>query len=248
MKKITLLTLLIMVCLEGFCQILNPKKDLKNTIRINLTSPMLFGEKFNAIGYERVLNEKRSFSINLGRFTLPELRRVNTDNIPGLGPRTLKERGFHIVGDYRFYLQKENRHNAPRGVYIGPYATFNTLNREIQWPFETETANNVIDFDLRLNTAIVGFQLGYQFIFWKRFTLDLVLAGPGLGRYDLRNTLKSDLSPEDRQALFDDLYEAISGRFPGFEHVVNPDELRRTGGFKTSTFGFRYVANFGVRF
>jgi len=248
MKKIALFTLLIMVCLEGFCQILHPKKDLKNTIRVNLTSPMLFGDRFMALGYERVLNEKSSFSINAGRFSLPELRRINTDKIEILDNRTLKESGFHIVGDYRFYLLKENKHKAPRGVYIGPYAMYNYLSRDVRWNILMEESENTVDFNLRLNNTIIGFQLGYQFVFGKRFSLDLILLGPGYGRYDLKTKIKTDLDPTTQEAFFDALNDAISGRIPGFERVIEPGEIKRTGGFKNSTFGYRYVANFGFRF
>ncbi len=30
--------------------------------------------------------------------------------------------GFMFGGEYRFYLKKENKYPAPRGVFIGPYA------------------------------------------------------------------------------------------------------------------------------
>jgi hypothetical protein len=248
MKTIILFAVLFMVFLEGFSQDTIPKRDYKNTVRINLTSPMLFGERFIALGYERTIKDNQSFSVNIGRFTLPELSRVNTEEIDVLESRNVKETGFHIVGDYRFYLQKENRHKAPRGIYIGPYATYNYLNREVQWPIQGETSVNNIEFNLKLNNAIIGFQLGYQFIFKERFTLDLVLAGPGYGWYKLKTGLETDLSPEDQEAFFDALNEAIKGRIPGFEHVIEPGEIQRTGGFNTTNFGYRYVANFGFRF
>ncbi|MFD2200253.1 hypothetical protein [Shivajiella indica] len=248
MKTISLFPLLFLVLFGVYGQDSIPKKDLKNTVRLNMSSPLLFGDRFLALGYERVLNEKRSFSINVGRFSLPELRRINTEEFEVLDNRTVKESGFHIVGDYRFYLLKENKHKAPRGVYIGPYAMYNYLNRDVRWNVVYDEVTSNMDFNLRLNNTIVGFQLGYQFIFWKRFTLDLVLAGPGYGWYDLKTNIKTDLDPEQQQAFFDALNEAISGRVPGFEGIIEPGEIKRTGGFKTTNFGFRYVANFGFRF
>jgi hypothetical protein len=248
MKSFSLFAVLFLVFFGVYGQDIIPKRDLKNTIRVNLTSPMLFGDRFMAFGYERVLTEKSSFSINIGRFSLPELRRINTDNIEVLDSRTLKESGFHIVGDYRFYLLKENRHTAPRGIYIGPYAMYNNLNRDVRWNINMEEAQSTVDFNMRLNNTIVGFQLGYQFVFWKRFSLDLVLLGPGYGQYDLKTTVKTDMDPETLEAFFDALNDAISGRVPGFETVINPGDIKKTGGFRTSTFGYRYVANFGFRF
>jgi hypothetical protein len=248
MKSFSLFGVLFLVFFGVYGQEPIPKRDFKNTIRVNLTSPMLFGDRFMAFGYERVLNERSSFSINVGRFSLPELRRINTDKIEVLDSRTLKESGFHIVGDYRFYLLKENRHKAPRGIYIGPYAMYNNLNRDLRWNIVYEETANTVDFNLRLNNTIVGFQLGYQFIFGRRFSLDLVLLGPGYGWYDLKTNIKTDMDPETQEAFFDALNDAISGRIPGFETVINPGDIKRTGGFRASTFGYRYVANFGFRF
>jgi hypothetical protein len=248
MKSLSLFAAIFLVFFGVYGQDTIPKREFKNTVRLNMSSPILFGDRFMALGYERVLNEKRSFSINIGRFSLPELRRINTDEIEVLDNRTLKESGFHIVGDYRFYLMKENKYKAPRGIYIGPYAMYNYLNRDVRWnAVYDETASN-LDFNLRLNNTIIGFQLGYQFIFGKRFSLDLILLGPGYGWYDLKTKLKSDLDPEAQEAFFDALNEAISGRIPGFEGIIEPGEIKRTGGFKTTNFGFRYVANFGFRF
>jgi hypothetical protein len=248
MKSFSLFAVLFLVFFGVNGQDTIPKKDFKNTIRVNITSPMLFGDRFMAFGYERVLSKKSSFSINVGRFSLPELRRINTDKIEVLDSRTLKESGFHLVGDYRFYLLKENRHNAPRGIYIGPYAMYNNLNRDVRWNINMEEAQSTVDFNMRLNNTIIGFQLGYQFVFGKRFSLDLVLLGPGYGRYDLKTTVKTDMDPETQEAFFDALNDAISGRIPGFETVINPGDIKKTGGFRTSTFGYRYVANFGFRF
>jgi hypothetical protein len=43
----------------------------KNTIKLNLTNPMIFGGKAIVIGYERVLSPNRSFSIDIGTMALP---------------------------------------------------------------------------------------------------------------------------------------------------------------------------------
>ena len=47
-------------------------KNLKNTVRINLTNPLIFGEKFNVLGYERVINDYQTASIGMGRFSFPK--------------------------------------------------------------------------------------------------------------------------------------------------------------------------------
>ena len=41
-------------------------KNFKNTIRFNLSNPLLFDWKFNIIGYERVINNRQTASISIG--------------------------------------------------------------------------------------------------------------------------------------------------------------------------------------
>ena len=47
------------------------KKVRKNIININLSNPMLISDRFRTIGYERVLRNGQSFTVNLGTFGLP---------------------------------------------------------------------------------------------------------------------------------------------------------------------------------
>ncbi len=44
--------------------------------------------------------------------------------------------------------------------------------------------------ELSLNMHLVGIQLGYQFVFWDRLTLDVVFMGPGLWFFDMKTTKK----------------------------------------------------------
>ena len=56
-------------------------KDLKNTVRINLTNPLIFGERFNVIGYERVINDYQTISVGIGRFSFPKFTLIDRDSI-----------------------------------------------------------------------------------------------------------------------------------------------------------------------
>ena len=49
------------------------EKKFKNTVRFNITNPLIFGDKSLVVGYERVLNDSKSFSINIGQSELPDL-------------------------------------------------------------------------------------------------------------------------------------------------------------------------------
>ena len=103
-------------------------RDLKNSLKINITNPMIFGDQCYWFGYERTIGHHQSFEINIGRFSFPKIIDINTDSLQEIGNET-SSRGFHISGEYRFYLSKENKYKSPHGVYIGPYASYNTYTR-----------------------------------------------------------------------------------------------------------------------
>ncbi|GEM_PF-405514 len=223
-----------------------PKKNLKNTLLINATNPLLISSQFFTVTYERVFPNNQSFTVSLGSFSIPRFISVNTDS---LGIKSNKsDKGFHFSGDYRFYLKKLNSFDAPRGVYIGPYYAYNHLQRGTTWFLDGETFNGDIDADLRLNIHTYGFQLGYQFVFWNRLAVDLILFGPGFGNYSIKAGLQTTLTPEQENEFFRRLNEFLQENIPGFEQVIKPGEFNRKGSFDTWTVGYRYAIKVGFRF
>ena len=248
MKKV-ILSVLILIGLQHSADAQETKKDdkeFKNTIRFNLTNPFIFGDRSIVFGYERVLNKKRSFSVNFGLTEFP------FDLINGDSLRTnsvLDSRGFNISADYRFYLAKENKYSAPRGVYIGPYYSYNLFGKKLSWALTNSNGStSQVESDVSLNVHTVGFEMGYQFIFWNRLTLDMILLGPGVGWYNLKASLGSNLSGADREKFFELLNEALAEKFPGYGYIVDEGNFKRTGVDKTTTFGYRYMVQIGFRF
>ena len=88
-------------------------KYFKNTIRFNITNPMLFSWKFNVVGYERVIKDYQTVSVNIGRTALGAFV-LSNDSIDLIDQ--YNDKGFNFSVDYRFYLQKENKYRAPRGA------------------------------------------------------------------------------------------------------------------------------------
>lgn len=218
----------------------------KNTIRTNITNPMLFGDKYRVIGYERVVNEHQSFSVNVGQFSLPKFKSFDSDSI--ILNEGYDDNGFAIAGDYRFYLKKENRYVAPRGVYIGPYYSFNTLKRRNTWVLNTSDFLGEVYTDMRLNTNLVGFQLGYQFVIKERIAIDLIMFGPGLWFYSVKTSLSTNLSEEDEEMLFEKINSMLAEKLPGSDILIEPGDNLFRESFTTSSLGFRYVINIGFRF
>jgi len=228
----------------------NPAREFKNTIRFNVTNPLIFGGKSIIFGYERMLKNNRSFSINIGQASLWPFDFVDSNELKEKS--ILSERGFHISGDYRFYLYKLNKYSAPRGVYIGPYYSYNTFNKEHSWEFRKDGTGAPQTVETTLDIAIhtIGFELGYQFVFWKRFSVDMILLGPGVAGYKLKANVGGNLSDDDRQLFFDKLNEALKDKFPGYSGTVGNDsgEFQTKGTKNTTSLGYRYMVQIGYRF
>ena len=221
--------------------------DLKNTIHFNITNPIIFGNRSLIFGYERVINKHQSFSVNVGTNGFPKFGLIDSDSVRMY--RQLKETGINISGDYRFYPAKENKHAAPRGVYFGPFYSFNSYGRRNSWTV-TSTDGSTVDAatDTKLNIHTLGIELGYQFVFWNRLAVDMILIGPGVSRYGLKASLGSNLSQEDKEKLFEKINEALADKFPGYNFVVKEGEFKRTGAVNTVSFGYRYMIQVGFRF
>ena len=230
--------------------LVKPSREFKNTIRFNITNPLIFGGKSIIFGYERVLKNNRSFSINVGQAALRNFDFGASDELRSKS--ILSDKGFHISGDYRFYLFKLNKYNAPRGIYVGPYYSYNSFDKQHSWEFTKDGTGTpkTVETALGINIHTVGFELGYQFVFWKRFSVDMILLGPGVARYKLKANVGGNLSDEDRQLFFDKLNEALKDKFPGYSGTVGNDsgEFQKKGTKSTTSAGYRYMIQIGYRF
>lgn len=222
------------------------KHAKKNIIRFNITSPLLFSDEFLVFGYERVIGKNQSISMNIGQFALGNFGGRISESLELV--KNSDDFGINTSIDYRFYLGKVNKYSAPRGVYIGPYYSYNHFERENVWNLEGDDYQGEIHSDLTLDFHTVGFQLGYQFIFWDRVALDLVLIGPGIANYSAKVGINTSLSPEDETLFFQELNEFLADKIPGYDQVIEPGEFERKGSFNTTTAGFRYLIHLGYNF
>jgi len=220
------------------------KLNRKNSISLNITNPMLLSIQFQTIAYERTLNNNQSFTVSFGKFALPKF---GDDLADSLGMNTdYKDKGIHFGFDYRFYLKKENKYAAPRGVYIGPFYTYNYLNRQNSWYLDGYVGE--VFTNLKFNIHTVGVELGYQFVFWDRMMVDMILIGPGVGFYDLKALPGTHLEPAEVTEFFQKLNDLLADKIPGYDNVIEPDDFKKNGSFSTVDVGFRYVVRVGFRF
>jgi hypothetical protein len=224
------------------------KTAKKNVVRYNLSSALIFGfDKTIILGYERLLKPNQSFSINAGTTALPRIVNLDFDSLDFVKDK--KNTGFNFSADYRFYLNKLNRYNAPRGVYVGPYYSFNQWQRENDVSFTTNTGTQKLgtsEMDFNLN--MVGAELGYQFVFWNKVSLDMVLIGPGVGFYNIKAKAEGNLTDAEREKLEDALVQIIEEKFPGMNYVMADKEFKGSGTLNMSSISFRYLIHIGFVF
>jgi hypothetical protein len=224
-------------------------KPYKNIVRYNVTGALLFGfGKYIVLGYERMLSPTTSVSINLGSAALPKVLAIETDSFQTR--RESDRTGVNASIDYRFYLQKQNKFKAPQGLYIGPYYSYNRFEDDQQWMRHNTAGSNEILSSSTFDINTFGFELGYQLLLWRRFTLDMVMVGPGVGFYKYKASFTGDLnlSVANKEQLYEALKQRITQRFPGMNFVFSDKNFDADGVIKTSDVGYRYIIHIGFCF
>jgi hypothetical protein len=98
--------------------------------------------------------------------------------------------------------------------------------------------------DANLRELGAGLQLGYQFIFKQRFTVDFMFAGPRLSTYKLKTTI----DPNDLEDLATIIEDEINEKLDwlGMDPIsIDPStEFEANFGFRN----FRYAIGFGILF
>lgn len=218
--------------------------EYKNNIRLNISAPVLYGSSI-VPSYERVLNKKQSISIEAGIISTPDFDTITFER---LGIQNQKEKmGFKAAIDYRFFLQNENKYPAPRGIYIGPFVSYYQFNTKAKYTFtDQDLISYYGDLDSRLQLYQGGFQLGYQFIVWKRMSIDLILLGPALTYYNVTLDLTGDLSSDSE--LLQDILDALVDLYPNVSELVNTGTISSSGRADFFAAGFRYSIHVGFLF
>lgn len=222
------------------------EKEFKNTVKLNITNPLIFGKDVFIFGYERTLKNNRSINVNFGLTSLPRLANFSGDSINIL--KDNKNSGFHFATEYRFYLSKENKHKAPRGVYIAPYYSFNTFNRNNTWSVNKSVFTGNVNTDLNFRIHTVGVELGYQFVLWDRFSLDMILIGPGISSYKLSANIDTDISADVKNEIYEKIYNYLGQKIPGYQLVFSEKQFATSGSTTLTGANFRYLFQIGYVF
>jgi hypothetical protein len=220
--------------------------ERRNTIKLDITSHWLYR---NAVvfAYERTVKNRpnQTWGITAGYQVFPGLSGSDFDTINV--KREFNSSGYKLGGEYRFYLQKENKFNAPHGIYVGPYTTLhnytNSRNIEVlnNGSFESATLKT------RFNIYNIGVQLGYQFVIKNRWTIDLVFIGPSISYYSANVNLGGNFTfdPDD---ISNEILLALIDKFPSFEELIDEGEIKSAGKLDVWSLGYRYQFQVGYHF
>lgn len=245
LSKFLLAVVLIMSCSRSFSQHQDSMPHIrKNIIKFNLTANSFLD---NAIlfEYERVLKNNQTVSIQAGYVEGPfstflDSTRLETSN---------KKSGWSITADYRFYLKKENKFAAPRGIYLAPFMSYHYFNDERTMEIQSESGTWEPAFiDSKVNLYSIGGEIGYQFIIKNRWSVDLILLGPSITNYNVNVNLTGNI-PEPE--LDDKLQEILSGmldKYPFIGDLLDDNTAEANGKVNTWDMGFRYSIHIGFCF
>lgn len=253
MKKNILFTI-ILVALVQFSS-LGMKQDSlfhvpvpyhKNVIKINPTPMLLWSTKNVTLSYERILNKRQSVAISIGYLEFPQLLK---DTIAGLVAITSRHKqGINVALEYRFYLMKRNVRPAPDGLYLAPFFSY--------YGYKFKNDLNILHTVLD-SAAVVkgnfyaynfGVELGYQFVFWKRLTLDMVLIGPSVSYYGGGVDVEGNLNLSQLEDINADLYNKLKEKYPMIGDFVVNKSFRNNGKLDLFSVGFRYLIQIGFHF
>jgi hypothetical protein len=219
----------------------------KNVLKFNPTPMILWSWKNLTFSYERILNPRQSISFELGYLEFPKL--VDDTLIDLVNLTSSQKWGLNATIEYRFYLTKLNSRPIPAGLYIGPYLTYYQYqfkNGLDIFPATVDTTGMIKGNFWAFN---LGIELGYQFVFWKRWTLDMVLVGPSISYYGGKTEITGNLDGSQIQQINEALYDQLLERFPGLSTFSTTGKtFQQTGKLDVFRLGFRYLVQIGFHF
>ena len=215
--------------------------DYKNIVKVN-TAALLFSNV--SLLYERKLNEHWTVLAGTGYRWGGSVPKVLGLGDVIVSSETNGITGFSITPELRYYFNFCECGGSPSGFYTGLYTRFTKYYGDLTFNVwnGSEYYDALVTSNLREFGA--GIQLGYQFVFKQRWTVDIMFAGPRLSTYKL----KADLESDDLEALVSAIEEGINERRAaiGMDPIsIDPSaELKANFGFKN----FRYAIGVGFLF
>lgn len=222
----------------------------RNNIKLSLT-PWVIYSNVLVFSYERSIAKNRTFSITAGLLKIPTLKEASGSTIQDLGD--VSKFGFTVGGDYRFYLNAENKYPAPHGIYIGPYLNYYHFKNQLNKSYQDSLGNTpYAGIESVVQVFNIGVQVGYQFVVSNRFTIDCTLVAPSLARYSANFKLTGAIDSDHAILITEDMINSLKEHFPLLGNLVENKEVHVDGQYSSRNSswggGFKYTILIGYRF
>jgi hypothetical protein len=229
-------------------QIDTGKTKYPNIVKISLSSYTLYPNSFH-LGYERVLTKNKSIYVFGGYNEFPLSLNLDLPNTKLSDARS--KSGFSVGAEFRFYLSEENKYNAPHGIYLAPYISFykfsatNTMTHT-----DSSGAQSSVNMTSQISLFNIGFELGYQFVVFKRFVIDAEMFGPSFTTYAFQASINGQLDGLDQNETLLAVLNALKAKFPLLSDLSTSKTVYKSGvaSSKFPAIGFRYAINIGFMF
>lgn len=218
----------------------------RNVIKFNPT-PMLLWDMSNlTLSYERLIKKDQSLALQAGYLAFPNIIDDTVINLISVYDRS--RNGINLALDYRYYPFARNRRPPPDGLYIGGYVSYYSLKSTNKFDVLYTMLDQQGTLEANLRIGNLGFELGYQFIFWKRFSVDLLLFGPSYSLISKSISIRGGLDPDQIQNIDQELVDKLLDRFPHLGTIFSDDGLQYSGTKSQFSALLRYSLSLGVHF
>ena len=219
----------------------------RNVIKFNPTPMMLFNELKNlTFSYERLIKKDKSVSLQLGYLVAPQVLNDTLFNSVLLNKDT--RHGINIAFDYRVYPFSRNRRPAPDGLYYGGYTSYYGCGFETKARLMDAPDNDNVWLNGHSNMINLGFELGYQFIFAKKFSIDLLMFGPSISGYWGNLELTGNMNSDLENKIDEELAAKLKERFPALGYLFTDESATFSTSKIVLSSWFRYSVQFGYHF
>jgi Protein of unknown function (DUF3575) len=219
-----------------------------NIIKLSISSWLLYPSSFH-MGYERVLDANHSIYIFGGYNQFPVKLDLGIQSTSFTDARN--KTGYSIGAEYRFYLPKENKYNAPHGIYLAPYISYyNFSSNNTLTHTDTNGVKTSANLDMSIGLLNVGFELGYQFVIAKRFIIDAEMFGPSFTYYSFEAVIHGNIAGSTQNETLQAVLDALKAKFPLLNDLSSSKQVYSNGSAteKFPAVGFRYAVSIGYRF
>jgi hypothetical protein len=218
----------------------------RNAIKYNISAPLVWGAKNFILEYERVFSPTSSASLSIGYRTLPKLIGIGKSDSALIVRDHINKGGLCGSLDYRFYLKNENKYPAPRGIYLGPYLSyFSTKVKNTFSTYYVDAGSFTATSSMQVFNG--GFQLGYQFVFFDRLSLDICFVGPSISWYNFAMKFDASLNL-DESDFFNELEDFVADEYPVINLLMDGFTIDGKGRSSKLFYGYRYYFTLGFLF